>query len=231
MNPFGQQSGIPMFNQSNHPHRRVVSCCMGIPYGIGVPLVLTSWIVAFYSHLHKSAMIVFGVLNLIFVVVCCFGYSLHLIKRSVHRYRQYAKLLACCVAILILDMLANFILFCIQKDEFEFWCHTQAKDHLNLQFRNNAVLDQSSSSAMFNCSKLFRVEAEFSFACMVLMLIVYAYWVSFIIRVSRNFILLRPEIQMYPDSMRHQLRMQPPMVAPTIPPPDLLKQPNAIPED
>lgn len=45
INSFGQQSGIPMFNQSNHPHRRVVSCCMGIPYGIGVPLVLTSWIV------------------------------------------------------------------------------------------------------------------------------------------------------------------------------------------
>lgn len=36
---------------------------------------------------------------------------------------------------------------------------------------------------------------------------------------------------MYPDSMRHQLRMQPPMVAPAIPPPDLLSQPKAIPED
>lgn len=95
------------------------------------------------------------------------------IKRSVHRYRQYAKLLACCVATLILDMLANFILFCIQQDEFESWCHTKAKDHLNLQFQNNDVLDQSSSAVMFNCSKLFRVEAEFSFACMVLIMIVY----------------------------------------------------------
>lgn len=46
MNPFSQQPGIPMFNQNNHQqHNRPVSCCIVIPFGIGVPLVLTSWIV------------------------------------------------------------------------------------------------------------------------------------------------------------------------------------------
>lgn len=41
MTPFNQQPGIPLFNQTTHR----VSCCMVIPFGIGVPLVLTSWIV------------------------------------------------------------------------------------------------------------------------------------------------------------------------------------------
>lgn len=79
------------------------------------------------------------------------------------------------MATLILDMLANFILFCIKKDDFQTWCQTTAKDNLNLQFQNQVVLDHSINepTVIFNCSKLFHIEAEFSFACMVLMAIVY----------------------------------------------------------
>lgn len=41
--------------------------------------ILTRNLLAFYSHFEKAAIIVFGVLNVIFVIVCCFGYSLHLV--------------------------------------------------------------------------------------------------------------------------------------------------------
>lgn len=36
---------------------------------------------------------------------------------------------------------------------------------------------------------------------------------------------------MFPDSMRHQLRMQPPMVAPIVAPQQDMAQPKTVPED
>lgn len=76
-------------------------------------------------------------------------------------------------------MFANFILFCIQKDQFQTWCQTNAQNNLNLAFFNQNQLplsDQISSTTptwAYNCSKLFTVEAKFSFGCIVCMVIVY----------------------------------------------------------
>lgn len=127
------------------------------------------------------------------------------------RYRQYAKLLACCVATIILDMLINFIVFCLKKDDFQAWCHNAAINNLYLHVQNNtALLDQSITEPdiTFNCWKLFTVEAEFSFACLVLMVMVYVYWAKFIIRVSRNFVLMRPEINIVRPQIPQQQRLR-----------------------
>jgi hypothetical protein len=94
----------------------------------------------------------------------------------VRRYRQYAKLLACCVATILLDMFINFIVFCVKKEDFLLWCESAATDNLNSRVQNGtAFLDQSITQPdiTFNCWKIFNVEAEFSFACLVLMVMVY----------------------------------------------------------
>lgn len=218
MNPLHQQNGIPMYSKGRNIHRQPV-CCAVIPSKFGVPLVLTTWIglslyfsslafsgrSPFYSYFNHTANIVFGVLNIIFVAVCLFGYSLHLIRRTLERYRQYAKFLACCVAAIITDMFINFIVFCVKKNEFQSRCEDSAKNNLIQHFQDQSSFEQSisNSTIAFNCSRLYLVEAEFSFACLVLMAMVYAYWVSFIITLSMNFVLMRPVIQTHHDIRQH----------------------------
>ncbi|KAG2232697.1 hypothetical protein INT48_000054 [Thamnidium elegans] len=218
LNPFSQP-GMPMFSRSHNP-----VCCAVIPLKFGVPLVLTSWIgislyfasLSFMGKSRTTAMIVFGILNTVFVVICLCGYIIHLFRRTFTSYRQYVKVLACWVATILLDMLVNFIVFYIKKNEFQSWCQTSALDNLNLHFKNSTLLDQSIQhpTIIFNCTKLFNVEAEFSFACTVLMVMIYIYWVSFIIKVSRNFTLQGPHIQMQqPPNLVpiHQTYQKPPM--------------------
>ncbi|KAI9248438.1 hypothetical protein EDC94DRAFT_652690 [Helicostylum pulchrum] len=217
MNPFSQ-SGMPILN-------RKPVCCAAIPIGIGIPLVLTSWIgislyfaslsfmgkSPFYTYFNTTAILVFGTLNITFVVICIYGYSLHLFRRSFYSYRQYAKLLACWVAAILIDMLVNFIVFCIKKNEFQSRCLSLARVELNFRFENSTLLNQSiqDPTIVFNCKKLFIVEAEFSFACTVLMVMIYVYWVSFIIKVSRNFVLRGPEIRMQPGLVPMQQQAYP----------------------
>ncbi|KAI9358698.1 hypothetical protein BD770DRAFT_386790 [Pilaira anomala] len=202
-----------MMNSFAHHQQHRPVCCGAIPVKIGMPLLLTIWIgislyfaslsfmgkSPFYTYFNRTCMIVFGSLNTVFVVICLYGFTVHLVRRSLNSYRQYAKLLACCVAAILLDMFSNFVYFCVKKNDFLFHCKFHALNHFKPDFENRTLLYQTIEQFQidFSCSRMFLIEALFSFACTVLMTMVYVYWVSFIIKVSRNFILRGPELIMH----------------------------------
>ncbi|GAN02074.1 hypothetical protein MAM1_0016d01514 [Mucor ambiguus] len=202
INPFNQHHGIIMYNSTNHS-----KCCMCIPTRIGVPLILTAWIVvslffasfsfmkknrklirrwqkqtahskiAFFSYFSAPATIVFGVINVL--------------------YRQYAKLLACFVTAILIDMFVNCILFAVKKDEFIHWCTTRSTDAF--QSSTAIALDtQSVYTLQFNCHKLHDTEAKLSFTFLVFFVFVFGFWASQIVNDSRNFVMIRPEISIHP---------------------------------
>ncbi|CAO3652758.1 unnamed protein product [Mucor hiemalis] len=108
-------------------------------------------------------------------------------------------------------MFINFIVFCVNKNDFQSKCEDSAKTKLIQHFQEQSISDQGipNSTVAYNCSRLFVVEAEFSFACLVLTIMVYAYWVSFIITLSMNFVLMRPVIQAHPDIRQHPVGLTP----------------------
>ncbi|KAL7324827.1 monooxygenase [Mucor circinelloides] len=181
INPFNQHHGIIMYNSTNHSR-----CCMCIPTRIGVPLILTAWIAVslffasfsfmnkspFFSYFSAPATIVFGVINVLFVLVLLYGYTLHVLYRSVNRYRQYAKLFACFVSAILIDMFVNCILFAVKKDEFIAWCTNRSADAF--QKTTAIALDtQVIHTLEFNCYKLHDTEAKLSFMFLVFFVFVF----------------------------------------------------------
>lgn len=227
INPFNQHHGIIMYNSINRS-----KCCICIPTRIGVPLILTAWIVgkkahsawfkdwlkltqlqavslffasfsfmnksgkwargpkeqtahsktAFFSYFSAPATIVFGVINVLFVLVLLYGYTLHVIYRSVNRYRQYAKLFACFVSAILIDMFVNCILFAVKRDEFIHWCSSRSTDAFQ---RGTAIAfdTQTVDTLEFNCYKLHDTEAKLSFMFLVFFVFVFVshlrIWLSF----------------------------------------------------
>lgn len=73
-------------------------------------------------------------------------------------------------------MFINFIVFCVKKNDFLSKCQNAAKSNLEQHFpSNNTIFDRDipDSIVIFNCTRLFNVEALFSFSCLVLMIMVY----------------------------------------------------------
>ncbi|KAI9473469.1 MAG: hypothetical protein EXX96DRAFT_578137 [Benjaminiella poitrasii] len=219
--------GIIMYSNPNSFNSSPV-CCAVIPSRYGIPLVLTIWIVIsiyfatlsfmkkspFYSYIDMTTIYVFGALNIFLVILCLYGYSIHWIKRSVSQYRQYAKIFACCIAIILMDIVANFITFVIKKEEFVIWCTSTSMYMINQSLRSS--LTNSTTTAMtlnativahpdltFNCSRLYEADIKFSAAITLFMVIVYIHWTAFIISDSRNFILMRPEISITRSQLRN----------------------------
>ncbi|KAK4512728.1 uncharacterized protein ATC70_003434 [Mucor velutinosus] len=153
--------------------------------------------VAFFSYFSAPATIVFGVINVLFVLVLLYGYTLHVIYRSVNRYRQYAKLFACFVSAILIDMFVNCILFAVKKDEFIRWCTNRSAD----AFQNStafALDTQTVDTLGFNCYKLHDTEVKLSFMFLVFFVFVFGFWASQIVNDSRNFVMIRPEISIHP---------------------------------
>lgn len=127
---------------------------------------------AFFSYFSAPATIVFGVINVLFVLVLLYGYTLHVIYRSVNRYRQYAKLFACFVSAILIDMFVNCILFAVKRDEFIHWCSSRSTDAFQ---RGTAIAfdTQTVDTLEFNCYKLHDTEAKLSFMFLVFFVFVF----------------------------------------------------------
>ncbi|KAI8642219.1 hypothetical protein BD408DRAFT_416995 [Parasitella parasitica] len=151
-------------------------CCLCIPTNIGVPLIITLWIAVslffasfsfmnkspFFSYCNEPATIAFGVINVLFVIVLLYGYTLHIFYRSMNRYRQYAKLFTCFVSVILIDMFANCVLFAVQKEDYIYWCSARSND----EFQKGTAIQldpQAADSLAFHCNKLHGIEAKFAF--------------------------------------------------------------------
>ena len=123
--------------------------------------------------------------NILFVVVLLYGYTLHLLYRSVNRYRQYAKLFACFVSIVLIDMFINCVLFTVKKDDFVNWCSTKSTLYAIDHFQKNTTIlldTQIVNTLEFNCAKLHDTEAKLSFMFLVFFTFIF---VSFKLSVER----------------------------------------------
>ncbi|KAI8885380.1 hypothetical protein K501DRAFT_215815 [Backusella circina FSU 941] len=155
----------------------------------------------FYSHLNKAALIVFGVINILFAVVCLYGFKIRFSSHSeLDQYRRYSKILSCFTTIVAIDTFSNFIVYCVQRQYFQDWCINNSKTQIiqqqeaangSLLISNVSLVDETT---IFNCSRLFAAEVKFSFGIIVVITFVYAFWASFISRASRYHYVVPPSI-------------------------------------
>lgn len=82
------------------------------------------------------------------------------------------------IAVLIVT-LVNFILFIVNKKEFDRWCVGTSIDYIEevYSFVNNRTLAPenrlSNSTHSYNCDRLFEDEVKWSLLCLIVMFIVY----------------------------------------------------------
>jgi hypothetical protein len=83
--------------------------------------------------------------------------------------------IACCVVTVLIDMLINFILFCVNKNEFNTWCQNRAIADINQPLPDNTSSDELTTA--FNCSRLFQAEVKFSITTWMLMVLIYVRYI------------------------------------------------------
>ncbi|KAI7906367.1 uncharacterized protein BX663DRAFT_496171 [Cokeromyces recurvatus] len=163
----------------------------------------------FYSYIDTRTLIVFGILHILLALLCFYGYIVYWIKRSVSQYRRYAKLVACFIVIILIDIIANFITFVVKKDDFLTWCkHKSMNTMMNQTLQQESLMNTTltdqfiimNPDLVFNCSKLHKADIKFSAATILFIIILYIHWSTFIISDSKNFIIMQPEIFSQPLS-------------------------------
>ncbi|KAI8972292.1 hypothetical protein BDB01DRAFT_810758 [Pilobolus umbonatus] len=217
-----------------------------IPSQLAVILILTIWIATslylsittlmgnnpLHDYDNKSGRLVFAGINMAFALICLIGYSVVFMNsRANGLYNFYTKIIAIFVLALICTLIANTILFGLERDNYIFRCKEDALAQIvkalptnpPMTGRDNLII--SDPETTFNCGRLFKVGLSFSITTTVLISLVYLHWMVFLLRDSICFVRevndysthIHSKSTVHPSSMVSNHRSLPPQNTPNTP--------------
>ncbi|CEP16555.1 hypothetical protein [Parasitella parasitica] len=140
----------------------------------------------FYSYLESIAIYFFGAINIIFVIISL-GTLLPIYFGSYHGTRNATFVVFAGLALLLIDMLVNNIIFVVHKEKYVDWCINSASGNLDSILRQKQIMigsgdgtqEASFSTNMgdfYNCSRTWEDELKFSAMMTLVISTVYIYW-------------------------------------------------------
>ncbi|KAI7867235.1 hypothetical protein BDF14DRAFT_1916165 [Spinellus fusiger] len=170
--------------------RYLLKCCGCIHLRTGAGLSGTLWASVsmyfailsfqgqsvFYSYLIQTPLVIFGVVNLILSVVGVGTlYCVYINKWQAVRASSNAVFVA--VFLVIVDSIANAIVFAVKKQDYLNWCITTSSNALGqnkISVQGNTTL--LTTTDYYNCTRTWEDELKFGILATFLMVILYVYW-------------------------------------------------------
>ncbi|KAI8091973.1 hypothetical protein BDF21DRAFT_332605 [Thamnidium elegans] len=100
-----------------------------------------------------------------------------------HNHRGTVFTVAANAIAVLIATLVNFILFVMNKKDFDAWCISTSVNYVEYEYslvNNNTAIPQnrlSNTQDIYNCNRLFYAELKWSLLCLVIMCIVYVHWI------------------------------------------------------
>ncbi|KAI7861770.1 hypothetical protein BDF14DRAFT_1864423 [Spinellus fusiger] len=138
----------------------------------------------FFSHLDTTPLIVFGVINLVFGLVSLVSFIVLIIRSP---YFAPKKSLAYAVTLsasaVLIDLLVNFVLFCVNQATFQTWCIQDSYQRFQADFKLTTHQEMADYSTVdiYNCSRLYQDEMKWSLLAVVCLYVIYIYWIVVIV--------------------------------------------------
>ncbi|ORX56870.1 hypothetical protein DM01DRAFT_1382289 [Hesseltinella vesiculosa] len=167
-------------------HSSLKKCCGCIHLRIGGVLATCVWagftlyfaVISFqikspfYSYMQAPPLIVFGVINLLFFLLCLMGLFC-LFMNSWKAVRYYIRSLWFFLFLMLGDAFINMVLFGTYQSDYQQWCISNAQAALP-----NGTSIANTGQDYYNCAKLWQDEFKFSLICVVLMSSLSIYWAT-----------------------------------------------------
>ncbi|CAO3688371.1 unnamed protein product [Umbelopsis ramanniana] len=137
----------------------------------------------FYTYFPQIALIIWGVVNLIFGLFALLGIVVAILNFSIF-LRSYTHLAWAGTFLILADTFANFVIYVNQRPIYVTNCVNDASSRFENELKNafggisNVTLDQTSD--FYNCSRLWSDELKLSILVLLLMLVIYTYWMFII---------------------------------------------------
>ncbi|KAI8099009.1 uncharacterized protein BX664DRAFT_320167 [Halteromyces radiatus] len=193
----------------------MISCLIWVGLSLYFAAVSFQHKSPFFSFMSDAAILVFGTANLFFACVAGFG-----IFTVFHNNWYYVSHMVMWISIgvfvILVDGIANVIIFIVIHDDYKSWCIGSASGALETGvetvLHNNAT-NINFSTDFYNCQRTWEDELKFSMLSIIMMIIFYSYWAlcfySYSIKKSHN--------AFQPATLRHAMQggqMMDPMMNP-----------------
>ncbi|KAL1916869.1 uncharacterized protein VTP21DRAFT_5066 [Calcarisporiella thermophila] len=188
----------------------------------------------FYSYFYTSAIVVFGVINLLFFFVCIFGVFALLVNSPIF-VRSFSHGAWSMVGLFLLVSFINQVLFLRNREDFMRSCVEDARsviqENFHTAYENGILATEVTFSTpvdTFNCGRLWVDEVKFSSLAFGTFFVFYLYWAAIIWSYSHK----RQLWLVAEASAKPPVPVQPPgepPVLPEVPPPQMPFLPGMAP--
>ncbi|CAO3633189.1 unnamed protein product [Cunninghamella echinulata] len=198
----------------------MISCLIWVGLSLYFAAVAFQHKSPFFSYLNDPPIVVFGVINLGFACISAFG-----MFTVFYNHWYYVSHVIVWVALgalgVIVDGIANVIIFAATKNDYYSWCISSSSGSLQngveQALNNNATNINFQSTDFYNCQRTWENELKFGILSIAMITIFYLYWVicfySYSVKKSHN--AFQPSA--YRQALPNNIPMDPSIVHPMNP--------------
>ncbi|KAI8074085.1 hypothetical protein BC940DRAFT_79741 [Gongronella butleri] len=185
--PTADRFSFGRWGRPRHTGMTPRNCCCCIPTQIGSLIACVVWAgfslyFAVLAFMGRSPLVIFGVLNLFFFIVCVGAFIIIKWQATPYLLARTTQLVWTFALLILVDMFCNFVVFLVKSSDYRAWCFNLSEGQVQDAYRaslsngtttSNATIPLNPSIDYYNCARLYQDQTTWTLACLAAMIMVY----------------------------------------------------------